>query len=245
MALAGCGGSSDGGSPTAVNTPPASTPSGGGGDGNGNGDSNGGDGGGDLVQSDTGGGTDVDLARNGSTNLAMRINSAHGALAVGSSGPTDSPYHFGVWLDQDDNLITWSNPPEIDEGYSLGTASVSDTSFSGTANYDGEVFGLGYYGTKGGRFNADIELTANFEDDSHEVTGTVSNFQGPGANPAWTTVTLGNGGAVTGGGTTDGEWGHSFYRKEASGNPDGVTGHVDLTFSDGGAAGAFHATETE
>jgi len=143
--------------------------------------------------------------------------------------------HFGVSLGQS-ALTIWSAPPN---GY--GRVSVNDSAFTGTATYSGTVIGYAYHwppdSQTGGGFNANIQLNANFDDES--LDGTVSNFSGPGANPTWGDVNLENGGVI--GGAVAGDWSHEFYRKENEGNPNGVTGTVNLEFSDGRARGAYNA----
>ena len=180
----------------------------------------------------------------GGDALTERVRTAFETVNELSFNPADDPEsvhyiqgakHFGVSLGQS-ALTIWSAPPN---GY--GRVSVNDSVFTGTATYSGAVIGYAYHGPPnsdtGGGFNANIKLNANFEDES--LDGTVSNFSGPGANPNWGDVNLENGGVI--GGAVAGGWSHEFYRKENEGNPDGVTGTVNLEFSDGRARGAYNA----
>ncbi|MCY4169560.1 MAG: hypothetical protein OXD36_10050 [Rhodobacter sp.] len=154
--------------------------------------------------------------------------------------PKEATEHFGAEFHLDENpreLRIWSAPPNDD----YHRVSVNDSVFTGEATYNGNVIGYAYHGLSGsetgGGFNADITLNANFVDES--VSGTVSNFSGPGAGSDWGTVALEDGGVI--GGAVEGGWSHEFYRKESEGNPDGATGTVDLKFSDGRARGAYNA----
>ena len=170
-------------------------------------------------------------------NVKMALDASPLVGGVPTSGDPARPVStssWGVWI-QGTDLFVWHGPPDNSYGQ---FPTLPDT---GSATYEGKVAGIGYHGTTGsetfGSFGADIELEAMFAEGS--ITGTVSNFSGTGASSAWGDVTLGDSGSVSGGAT--GEWDHSYYRKAASGNPDGMTGYVDLTFSDGEAVGAFHA----
>ena len=164
--------------------------------------------------------------------------------------PNDAS-HWGVWLSGQNELIVWHRAPTAEFGDGL---RVSDTQSTGTATYGGSVRGLGHYESSGtekfGEFTAVIRLTASFDADPNmnTLTGTVSGFRGEGADPAWQSVTLNNGGTVSGGAT--GGWGYGLYRKADTGEADGATGYVDLNFAaiseaNGGgtesAVGAFHA----
>ena len=202
-----------------------------------------------------------DVEKNG----ALTLERVKGALAGfdPSSGGVNGPLtleegasHWGVWLSDNNQLTVWHGPPTT----TAGTQYVGDVVSSGTATYGGSVRGLGHYEAsdnteKYGEFTAGISLRANFTDDM--ITGTVSNFSGAGADPAWGTVTLNTlsganstGGTVSGGETTGGSWGYQLYRRDETGDPDGATGYVDLNFAaiseeNGGgtesAVGAFHA----
>ena len=160
------------------------------------------------------------------------------APSIGDTNQRVSTSSWGVWI-QGTDLYVWHGPPG-----NIYEHGVFNLPSEGSATYEGSVAGIGYHGPsesrKSGRFDADIELTAVFSDGL--ITGNVSNFRGTGAGSSWGTVTLGDSGSVSDGGTTGGSWEHSYYRKEnATGNPDGVTGYVDLTFSEEEAVGAFHA----
>jgi len=166
-----------------------------------------------------------------------------------TSVPAGQTGRWGFWLESDNSLSLWAEPPND----TYGSVTVGDSALTGTATYTGGVAGLAYYGQqgtlKGGEFEADIILTADFRD-TEETTGTligtVSGFEGVGANDAWpSSVTLEDGGNITGTGVS-GSWSSELYREGSSGNPDGVTGFVDIDFSvnsqpDGRARGAFHA----
>ena len=180
---------------------------------------------------------------------AQAIRTAVNGASVLNSVPADQTGRWGFWLDSDNNLSLWAEPPND----TYGSVTVGDSALTGTATYTGEVAGLAYYGQQGtltgGAFEADIILTADFrdtEDTAGTLTGTVSGFEGDGANDAWpSSVTLGDEGTVSGTGVS-GSWSSELYREGSSGNPDGVTGFVDIDFSvnsqpDGRARGAFHA----
>ncbi len=165
------------------------------------------------------------------------------APSIGDTNQRVSTSSWGVWI-QGTDLYVWHGPPGNIYEHGVFNLPSEGSATEGSATYEGSVAGIGYHGPsesrKSGRFDADIELTAVFSDGL--ITGNVSNFRGTGAGSSWGTVTLGDSGSVSDGGTTGGSWEHSYYRKEnATGNPDGVTGYVDLTFSEEEAVGAFHA----
>ncbi|MCY4350785.1 MAG: hypothetical protein OXC25_13155 [Thiotrichales bacterium] len=175
------------------------------------------------------------------TALGKGVNFSNNAP---SDGALTGETRWGVWLDDDDDLYIWANGP--DETVSYDYPGVSADGLSGTATYNGDVVGIGYHGTTGfGEFTAVIGLTATFgTGDGAGVKGTVSNFEGEGAG-SWGTVTLENGGNVNvAGSVTGGGWSNEFYRTpDNTGQPEGAYGYVDLRFSDGRAAGAYHAVK--
>ena len=150
--------------------------------------------------------------------------------------------HWGTWLQGDDSLRIWAVAP----AGTNGNLFADNAGFTGaSANYSGDVTGLAYHGAhgseEGGRFTADISLTANFTADT--FSGSVTGFDledSSATDPTWS-VTLEDGGFVSGS-ATGGNWGYQFYRGGDSGNPDGAVGDMNLRFSDGRATGAFHAT---
>ena len=139
--------------------------------------------------------------------------------------------------------VTTVNTGE-DDDLTDTSASYSGTaagmSVEKTTDSDGNITDI-----QSGAFTAAVDLKATFHADNPTIGGTVSNFDGPAADPNWSVELQTT--AFTDAGQTDGrtiatgrdgEWTATGYGKNGE-RPTGIFGGFNAHFSDGHAAGAY------
>ena len=170
---------------------------------------------------------------------------------------------YGYWLGEDDmiNLHHATMSPTTGDDAPSWTRA-TDATEDVKASYSGDAMGYSHRTvgtgddatTASGEFTADVALNATFGETETTLTGSVTGFAGGAhVNPAWR-VTLGGAtrvdntftGTVTDGSphgdhyASDGDWvahGYGAGGKHAS----GFVGAFDAAFTDGEAAGVYHA----
>ena len=181
----------------------------------------------------------------------------------GDYEPVTNAAAYGYWLTAADAIALHTSTLSTGSG-NLPVWTVVGDDGPSEAKYEGEAGGYSYRVTgegddekeASGAFTAAVELTAKFgPDETPDLDGSISGFDGDGGahvNTNWY-VSLDSGAAATPTRSaiedagkrgmedaTEGSW-SAFAYGEGGKNPAGFVGAFNAKFSDGNAAGVYHA----
>ena len=182
---------------------------------------------------------------------------SYGVNKIANDFTDDGNDDWGLWIKEGERGKLYYWHVESDDRVSVTSQRTFFGAYDGTAMYQGAVDGYAHYtdgddAIQAGKFEADISLTADFDDTDAtgaSITGMIDTFEGDGADPAWgaASVTLNADGTASGGAT-------GFWRSDHVYGVDGevgtdrrpgeIVGRTVLTFggaNPGAAAGVFSA----